>query len=282
VAITIASPAQLDGVQRAAVLELAAAIEAADGAPPLSDQGRTQLGSSEVTHVTATDATTLVGYAQVSGTTAELLGEPAALQPLLDALQAAGPELDLWAHGTASRLTPVLDGCGLPRERVLWQLRWPVGPLPQLDLPTGVTLRSFVVGQDEDAWLAVNAAAFAHHPEQGGWTRADLAAREAEPWFDPEGFLLAEQDGQLVGFHWTKRHNANLGEVYVIAVAPPAQGRGLSPILLVAGLRHLSDGGVSEVSLYVDESNSRAMALYEKNGFHRFDQDVQYRLSPAR
>ncbi len=184
-----------------------------------------------------------VGYAQVSATSAELLGESVALEPLLDALPMGGPGLDLWAHGTRSRLIPLLDQRGLPRERVLLQLRWAVGPLPRLVAPTGVTLRPFVVGQDEDAWLAVNAAAFAHHPEQGGWTVADLAAREAEPWFDPSGFLLAVQDDVLVGFHWTKRHSASLGEVYVIAVAPAAQGRGLSPVLLTAGLQYLSDGG---------------------------------------
>ena len=63
-------------------------------------------------------------------------------------------------------------------------------------MPAGVTIRTFRPGQDEAAWLAVNAAAFANHPEQGAVTAADLAERMAEPWFDPDGFFVAERDGR--------------------------------------------------------------------------------------
>ena len=87
-------------------------------------------------------------------------------------------------------------------------------------------------GADEDAWLAVNAAAFAGHSEQGRWTRADLLAREAEPWFDPAGFLLAERENVLLGFHWTKVHADGMGEVYVLGVDPAAHGLGLGSALL--------------------------------------------------
>jgi mycothiol synthase len=289
VPVTLTSPPRLDARQRASVLELAAAVEEVDGAPALSDQARSRLGSDQVLHLLAERAGgSIVGYAQVDGEAAELLGEPDALEPLFDALSATsgtsttsppGEGLVLWAHGQRSRLVPVLERRGYRLDRVLWQLRWPVAALDPVPPPGGVTLRGFEVGRDEAAWLAINAAAFAHHPEQGGLTRADLAEREAEPWFDPGGFLLAERDdtGELLGFHWTKRHSPSLGEVYVLGVSPHEQGRQLGKVLLVAGLEYLRQSGVSDVLLYVDESNTAAMALYEKYGFRRFDRDAQYR-----
>ncbi|MCD9448381.1 GNAT family N-acetyltransferase, partial [Klebsiella pneumoniae] len=89
--------------------------------------------------------------------------------------------------------------------------------------------------------LAVNARAFAHHPEQGSIDAEDLAERMNEVWFDPGGFFLAhaggEPAGRLLGFHWTKEHGVlgepGLGEVYVLGVDPDAQGRGLAKALLL-------------------------------------------------
>ena len=123
---------------------------------------------------------------------------------------------------------------------------------------------------------AVNAAAFAGHSEQGRWTRADLLAREAEPWFDPAGFLLAERENVLLGFHWTKVHADGMGEVYVLGVDPAAHGLGLGSALLTRGLAWLAARGCAEVLLYSDEDNAGALRLYDKFGFRRYDVDVQW------
>ncbi len=142
-------------------------------------------------------------------------------------------------------------------------------PVPAPVFPEHVRLRTFVVGQDEEAWTALNNRAFADHPDQGGWSEREVKLREAEPWFDPAGFLLAERtdDGTLLGFHWTKVHGPRsgpaadqdhahepIGEVYVLGVDPAAQGLGLGPALTLAGLRHLRGKGLSQAMLYVDES----------------------------
>jgi mycothiol synthase len=259
------------------VRALIAAVEARDGAPPLSDHALLQLRAARpgVAHLVAGE---LDGYAQLDGDVAEIADLAGATPALLAELERLVPQPIVWSHGKHSPVAAAAAAAGYAKQRVLWQLRRPLSDVPAVPLPEGVRLRPFVVGQDEDAWLAVNAAAFADHAEQGRWTRADLEAREREPWFDPSGFLLAFHDDTLVGFHWTKLHRTGIGEVYVLGVAPQAQGLHLGTALLNAGLAYLIDRGVPEVLLYVDESNPAALRMYERSGFAPYDVDAQYAL----
>lgn len=262
---------------RAAVRQLAAEIERADGAPPLSDQVLSQLDSTEVRHLVARDGDTIAGYAQRDGDDAEIAAHVDAVGPLLEAV--AAPGLRVWAHGRQSRLIAALREHGFEPIRELYQLRRPLTDLAEdPPLPDGVVVRAFRPGADDTDWLEVNAAAFATHAEQGRWTQRDLAARLAEPWFDPAGFLIADRDGEMLGYHWTKIHPDGLGEVYVLGVAPSAQGLRLGPALLVRGLRHLADRGCPDVLLYVDGDNTGARRLYDRAGFHEHDVDVQWQL----
>ena len=135
---------------------------------------------------------------------------------------------------------------------------------------------------DDAELLRVNNAAFAWHPEQGGWTEADIAERRGEPWFDPGGLFMAvdEHTGALLGFHWTKVHSADLGEVYVVGVDPAAQGRGLGATLTLVGLHHLAERltGSSKpaVMLYVEADNSAAVKAYRRLGFDVRTVDAAY------
>jgi mycothiol synthase len=206
--------------------------------------------------------------------------------------------LRLWAHGDSPAAAELAAALGFSRTRVLLQMRRSLTePLPEPRLPEGVTLRTFVPGQDEQAWTELNNRAFVSHPDQGGWGLHEVELREKEPWFDPAGFFLAERDGRLVGFHWTKVHGGHgaedphdhdhpehehhdhppIGEVYIVGVDPSEQGRGLGPALTLVGLHSLRDRGLSSVLLYVDESNTAAVKTYERLGFTRHAVDVMYR-----
>jgi len=293
----------------AEVFALTRAAGDADGAYPLSEHVMLHLrhgGDAPAVHLLAHDSSGLVGYAHVD-TTDEVAGASAELcvHPLhrrrglgralvLGAVAAAeehdpNGRLRLWAHGDHPSANALALSLGFGRARVLWQMRRSLyNPVPVPVLPADVQLRPFEPGKDNDAWLAVNARAFANHPDQGRWTARDLNIRLAEGWFDPDGFLLAWRGPDLLGFHWTKVHGAAhhddhdhdpIGEVYVLGVDPSARGLGLGSGLTLAGLQYLRSRGLDQVMLYVEESNPTAIGLYQRLGFARWSTDVCFTLT---
>ncbi|NED99460.1 mycothiol synthase [Phytoactinopolyspora halotolerans] len=284
-----------------------------DGRPPFAEdlERSATSGAADVVVTLTGEADELVGaaFAARQGTrrAAELLVDPdrrgqgygtALLNELLEAVPG---ELWLWSHGDHPAARRLAARAGLERARELLQLRRSAAaPVPETQPPPGVRVRPFVPGQDEQAWVAVNAAAFAWHPEQGAQTLDDIRAAEAEPWFDPDGFFLAVgPDDEVLGFHWTKIHRQDgsaVGEVYVLGVAPHAQGErlwahlgiprprsadGLGTHLTAVGLNHLAaQPGVREIMLYVEGANAAALKVYERLGFTRHAIDVAYRRSP--
>jgi mycothiol synthase len=238
----------------------------------------------------------------VEGSSAELVVDPGQRgrgygRALVEELLRQSPDgrLRLWAHGQHSAAGALARSMGFERMRSLWQMRRSLTePLPEFRLPEGIELRTFQPGADDEAWVDLNARAFAGHPEQGGWTVDDLHSRMREPWFDPYGFFLAERDGRLAGFHWTKIHGGEpdehdgeshghglIGEVYVVGVDPRERRTGLGRALTIAGLRHLQDRGVPQAMLYVDEENSGAVRLYTGLGFEHWDTDAMFSRSAA-
>lgn len=273
--------------QAKAVLRLADAVAAVDGSSPLSDPLVASLRRRESgTHLLQHRSGQLVGYAHIDSSgehpISELVVAPGVDPKKLLALiiDTAGPGLRIWTRGDAAPLNDILPTLGFTLRRTLLKLHRSLDepPFPDPVWAPGVTVRTFAVGSDEAAWLEVNNAAFAGHPEQADWTIADITTREQEPWFDPAGFFLAEVNGKLGGFHWTKVHDGakRYGEVYVIGVAPGMQGKRLGEALLLHGLRYLRDRGLQLVVLYVEEDNTSANALYARLGFTRGNADRLY------
>jgi len=299
--ITVTGP--LHEPAAAAVLRLAGAAADEDAVSPLSEHVLLHLrygGDQQARNLLLASRGELAGYAHLDpgdpagGPSGELVIDPGhrhqghGLRLAQAVLAEAGPRpLRLWAHGGLPGAAALAARAGFQRVRALWTMRRSLeAPLDVPRYPPGITVRPFRVGSDEDAWLALNRKAFASHPEQGAWIMEDLTLREREPWFDPEGFFLAERSGGLAGFHWTKVHEARpggpapsqaaIGEVYVVGVDPAERGTGLGRALTLEGLRHLGSRGLPEVMLYVDEDNTPAIRLYESLGFRHWDTDVMF------
>ena len=309
--IEVLGPIDADEVRRVSAL-VEAATEA-DGVRPLSEHVMLHLrygGDDRVRNVLAWSGDDLTAYAhldvtdEVAGASAELVVAPGYRgrglgRALVEAMLAETPDgrLRLWSHGGHPGAAALARTLGFEQSRALWQMRRSLyAPLPAVELPPGVSVRTFEPGRDDDAWVALNAAAFAGHPEQGSWTVRDLHRREREPWFDPAGFFLAERDGRLVGFHWTKVHGGEgehhehpdgphaheghghepIGEVYVVGVHPAERGTGLGRAMTLVGLRHLRQRGLPDAMLFVDADNAAAIKVYTSLGFTRWETDVMF------
>ncbi len=273
-----------------------------DGVAPISEETLLRLGagpeeSSRWRHFLVDGADGLAGYAHLDLSDADAPWAEFFVAPLSrragigtalwNELHALAPSVRVWAHNFLPVAAAFARAHGLHVVRELWQMARPLDdpaqvlPEPNRPLPPGYTVTTFTPGdeRDERDWLAVNAAAFASHPEQGRVDSRALHAREAEPWFDPAGFFLVRDgDGRLAAFHWTKVEHGS-GEVYVVGVHPDYQGLGLGAAVTAHGLRYLRDLGLPRVSLYVDGENDAAIATYRRAGFERVGLDVQLSAS---
>jgi mycothiol synthase len=284
------------------VLDLVSAVTAHDGLSPLSEHVWLHVrdgGDAADQHLLAYDADQLLGYAHldttdpIEGPSAELAVAPTHRRhgvgrSLVEhLLTTTGGRLRLWAHGEQAGAADLARAMGFRESRALWQMRRSLlSPLDHVQLPANIHLRTFDPQLDRESWLGLNQRAFAHLPDQANWTIEDLDKRMAEPWFDSAGFILAETQGELCGFNWTKVHghhhhgHEDIGEIYVIAVDPRFHGQGLGRALTVAGLKYLRSVGLRQAMLYVDARNTAAIRLYEGLGFVRWDTDVCYRHHP--
>ncbi|MGA8850607.1 MAG: mycothiol synthase [Aeromicrobium sp.] len=255
---------------------LAALVEASDGVAPFNEATLTADAAGDEPRVMVRSEVGMgVGYGDAP---VELAVTPAArcqghgrrlVQDLLDA-----GETRFWAHGDLPGAQALAAAIDLSAERTLLVMRRPADPVDAASAPAGVVLRA-ATRDDVDGVVTVNGRAFASHPEQGAMDRPNFERRASSEWFSWDGLFVAERDGEIVGFHWTKIED-DLGEVYVVGVDPSEQGTGLGTALTARGLQHLVDAGVSAIDLYVEGDNAPALAVYRRLGFVDHARDTLY------
>ena len=265
-----------------------------DGTAPLSEQAVKAVDAGEdVVRLLATERDRVLGYVGIVDGMAEAVVDPEARgrgvgRELVSRALDIGSDMRIWAHGNLPAAQSVAAHLELKVVRELLQMRRGAAgsALPDVVVPDDISLRTYRGHQDDAELLRVNNAAFSWHPEQGGWTDRDIAARRDESWFDPAGLFLAFEAGsdRLLGFHWTKVHagegsGPSIGEVYVVGIDPQSQGRGLGRILTLAGLHYLHSRGLDEIMLYVEADNTAAVHTYTKLGFENYHVDAAYARS---
>jgi mycothiol synthase len=297
--------AVLTAQEQQQIRELVSAAAQFDDVAPVGEQVLRELAHQRTEHLLATgpdpsggddrDAR-VIGYLNLSPgqddgfAMAELVVHPQARRRGIGAamihaaLSKTAGRNRFWAHGTLESARATASALGLAPVRELIQMRRSLHGVTEPAVPDGVRIRTYAGAVDDAELLRVNNAAFAAHPEQGGWTATDLAERRAEPWFDPQGLFLAvdEKTNGLLGFHWTKVHfdEPGLGEVYVVGVDPSAQDSGLGGLLTSVGVaflaRRLADAAEPTVMLYVESDNTAALRTYRRLGFAQHSVDTAY------
>lgn len=273
------------------VRELIGVATEFDGVAPVGEQVLRELAESRTDHLLAFDGAEVVGYLNLTPEMAELVVHPGARRQgtgtamIRAALDRSGGRNRFWAHGTLEPARATAAALTLTPVRELMQMRRSLRDLPPAPGSEGVRIRGYAGPADDAELLRVNNAAFSWHPEQGGWSLADIDERRGEAWFDPDGLFLAfdAASDRLLGFHWTKVHTdgaGRIGEVYVVGIDPDAQGRGLGRTLTLVGLEHLAqrlaDAEDPAVLLYVESDNTAALRTYERLGFTVYSTDTAY------
>jgi mycothiol synthase len=166
---------------------------------------------------------------------------------------------------------PALGALGFDVVRIYWNMTWHGGRIDAVEAPDGYRVRDFT-DADLTSLTAVQNAAFG-----GSWgyspnTEEQVAHRAAMANTCNDGIRLLFHEDELVGYCWTlliPSAGTLVGVIGTIGVTPAYQGRGVSKVVLVSGMRYLAEAGADHIRLEVDSSNTAGIRLYQSTGFRK-------------
>jgi ribosomal protein S18 acetylase RimI-like enzyme len=93
----------------------------------------------------------------------------------------------------------------------------------------------------------------------------------------PDGILVAEQDGRIVGYITTRfDRDAQVGLIPNLAVEPEFQGRGIGRQLIEAALDLFRRNGLKYAKIETLDQNPVGQHLYPRCGFKEVARQVHY------
>ena len=149
-------------------------------------------------------------------------------------------------------------------------------PLPQW--PDGITVRSFIPGQDAHTTFEALDEAFTDHwghiPGDFEWWNHRL---ESFTDFDPTLWFLACEGDQIAAISLCELKDRGTGWVDDLAVRRPWRRKGLGMALLQHSFGEFYRRGIYTVGLGVDSQNlTGAVRLYERGGMHMVRQYISF------
>lgn len=287
-------PAQMDEVGR--VTELIAVCERALGAPQtlFEDDIRIQWTAPRFDLTTdtwiVTSDSAIVGYGELQDTRSDagleafgvvhpehhgrglgsfLLSRIEARARDHATAQAARLELNNIIVGGDERARRLMETSGYERARIFWHMVIDLAqPIPEVDLPDGIEVRTFDVERDNHAVHELMEDAFSHHygytptPFDDWWR--EISSRSD---FDPSLWVLAWRGSELVAgvIGGSRGDDAWIHDVGVLSAW---RRRRLAWSLLSRSLAEFRRRGYRHAGLNVDALNqSGATELYRRIGF---------------
>jgi mycothiol synthase len=209
------------------------------------------------------------------------------LEALLDALEeqaaalaAPGATTRLFIPQTYELLRRLGEARGYEPFRYSFQMRIEFdGEVTAPPPPDGISVRTFVVGQDERAVYDTHQSSFQDHFEYAEWPYESWRKWAFSESFDPSVWWLAEEGTEMVGVCLGRLEGfagPEIGWINVLGVRPPWRRRGIARALLLTAFADFQGRGKRGAALGVDGLNTTgAVRLYEQAGMHverRFDQ----------
>jgi mycothiol synthase len=260
---------------REAVFELGVAEESTwFGSPEVSaaevGEWIDEEGGVGVGVVSVDEAGAFRGFASTGRHAAILLADPAQTDAVVDELlpwlQAEADDLKLETYAGDAVRVAAFERHGLRHLRSAFSLARgdDAGPLPEPEIPDGVVVEPYDLGQDDEAvhrLVYVDAA----------WAEVEgHVERDLEEWrtgMRPLSvLLLARRDDAYAGWVAGRVLESGRGYVHQIATAKSERGRGLGRALLLAAFAELSRAGARGHSLGVMAENEKALGLYYSVG----------------
>jgi mycothiol synthase len=187
-------------------------------------------------------------------------------------------DVTLYVAAINERDRGIAESAGFVVVRYHYQMRIILdGPMAVPEWPAGVTVRSFIPGQDDRAAHRLIVSAFSWPDREPESLEQWLANVTGKVGFDPELWLVAEtDDNKIIGTSLCYAYPEQ-GWIRYFAVDSAWRRRGIGTALLHQSFLNFKELGFETVGLGVRANNDSAIALYLRAGMHRARQYDEYR-----